>query len=291
MAKYIFLGSLAVLVISALGGIAVLAWQGNRAVDTSGEYVALGSSYAAGIGLGDRAPHSPIVCMRSVAGYPNQIATLLKLKLVDMACSGSTTAHILDGGPVFLPPQLSAIGPKTKLVTITTGGNDIGYIGDLTVTAGNFGPAGKWIYGDVKHGNARDYAKITRNFVKIVGRVHKAAPAAKIVIVNYPAVLPPTGNCAALGVDDRQAEISRDVARRLDVATRNAATQAGVIFVDVAAASAGHEACSTAPWVYGAVPDKGTAFHPNAAGAAAVAALVVQAIQYPPNAIAKSAQR
>jgi len=277
MVKWILFGSLAVLVTALLAGVAMLAWQANRPIDTSGEYVALGSSYAAGIGLGERISASPMVCMRTSGGYPSRVATQQSLKLVDMTCSGSTTAHILDGGQIFQPPQLAAIHPGTRLVTITSGGNDVGYIGDLTVTAGNFGPLGKWIYGEVKPAEARDYTSVTRNLIEIAKRVRKAAPAAKIVIVNYPAVLPPTGSCAALGVDDRQATISREVARRLETATRDAAQLARATFVDAAAASAGHDACSATPWVYGAKPQKGTAFHPNEAGAAAIAALVTQA--------------
>lgn len=278
MARWIFFGSLAMLVTALLAGVAMLAWQANRPIDRSGEYVALGSSYAAGIGLGERVPGSPMVCMRTAGGYPSRVATGLGLKLVDMTCSGSTTAHILDGGQIFLPAQLAAIGPGTRLVTITTGGNDVGYIGDLTVMAGNFGPVGKWIYGEVKPANARNYAKVTLNLVKIATRVRKAAPDAKIVIVNYPAVLPPTGNCAALGVDDRQVAISREVARRLQSATRDAARLARATLVDAAAASAGHDACSATPWVHGARPPKGAAFHPTEAGAAAIAALVAKAL-------------
>lgn len=278
MVRWILLGSLAVLVTALLAMVAVLAWQANRPIGTDGEYVALGSSYAAGIGLGERASASPMVCMRTMGSYPSQVAALSGLKLVDMTCSGSTTAHILDGGQVFLPPQLAAVGPKTRLVTITTGGNDVGYIGDLTIMAGNFGPVGKWIYGAVKPADARDYTGVTRNLVEIAKRVRKTAPAAKIVIVNYPAVLPPTGNCAALGVDDRQAAISREVARRLEAATREAARLAGVTLVDAAAASAGHDACSATPWVLGARPQNGAAFHPGEAGAQAIAALVAQAV-------------
>ena len=42
-------------------------------------YVALGSSYAAGLGLGPRVRGSPIISGRSVNGYPQQLARLLKM--------------------------------------------------------------------------------------------------------------------------------------------------------------------------------------------------------------------
>jgi len=259
-------------------GTAFLAWQGNRPIDTSGEYVALGSSFAAGIGLGPRAPGSPLVCMRSSNGYPPRLATLTGLKLVDMSCSGSTSSHILNGGQVFQPAQLAAIGPQTRLVTITSCGNDVGYIGDLNAAAGTMGPIGKWLAGPVKPAEARDYAQVTRNLVQIVARIRAKAPQAQVVIVTYPAVVPPTGSCSGLRIDERQAAVSRAVAERLRAATRLAASQVDAVLVDAGAASSGHDACSAMPWISGAAPSTGVPFHPTAAGAMAVAALIKQSL-------------
>lgn len=41
------------------------------------EYVAMGSSFAAGAGLGRLQPGSPWLCARSVNGYPQQLAHML----------------------------------------------------------------------------------------------------------------------------------------------------------------------------------------------------------------------
>ncbi len=99
-------------------------------------YVALGSSYAAGLGLGSRAPGSPVVTQRSVNGYPQQLARLLNIpSFTDMTSSGSTVQHVLRGRQMMLGPQIDALGPDTRLVTLTAGGNDIGYVGDLTAMA------------------------------------------------------------------------------------------------------------------------------------------------------------
>jgi lysophospholipase L1-like esterase len=112
---------------------------------------------------------------------------------------------------------------------------------------------------------------VSQNFEKIVAHIRKVAPKAKVVIVSYPAVLPVSGNCRATGISDQQAQISRDVARRLAAITKQAAAKAGAAYVDMATASVGHDACSSQPWTNGAIVEQGTAFHPNAAGAAAVA--------------------
>jgi lysophospholipase L1-like esterase len=272
---------LTVLVVAALVAVAVLVQQGARKPSTSGQYVALGSSFAAGIGLGPREPGSPLVCMRSTQGYPRQLARMTGLSLVDMTCSASTTEHILHGGQVFLGPQLAAIGPNTQLVTITSGGNDVDYIGDLWFAGGRADPLGRLLRKGPKPLDQRDFAKVGENFVAIVAEIRRRAPAAKVVIASYPTVLPPQGTCAALKVDAAVADLSRQVAARLLETTRAAAERSGALFVDMAAAGVGHDVCSSAPWVNGAAPSEGTRFHPNAAGAKAAAEEVFKAISRP----------
>ena len=273
-----FLGALLLILATALGLVlAFLFWQARERPDSSGEYVALGSSFAAGIGLGPRASGSPLVCFRTTGGYTAQIAERTGLNLVDMSCSGSTTAHILKGGQVFLGPQLAAIGPKARLVTITSGGNDVGYVGDLMTGSGQMGWLGRLWSGDVQPADARPYGKVAENLEAIVQHIRRTAPKARIMIVNYPAILPEKGNCAALGIDEQQAEISRAVAQKLALATAQAARQAGVELIDMAKASIGHDVCSASPWVNGAVVEGGTAFHPNGDGSRAVAERVIAA--------------
>jgi len=58
----------------SLAALLVLVWQAKRRPDTSGQHVALGRSFAAGMGLGPRDPGSPFVCMRSANGYPRLLA-------------------------------------------------------------------------------------------------------------------------------------------------------------------------------------------------------------------------
>jgi len=276
--KIIALLCMASLSTLALAILLVLLWQGTRKPETSGQYVALGSSFAAGLGLGPREPGSPFVCLRSAQGYPHIVSAMTGLSLVDMSCSGSTTQHILHGGQFFLGSQLAAIGANTRLVTITSGGNDAGYIGDLTLASGRAGALGKVFWKGPKPVADRNFADIDDNFRKIVGTIRQRAPQAIIVLVSYPNILPQRGDCANLGFGQGMADIGREIAARLQDATRTAATQTGAIFVDMAAASIGHDACSSEPWVNGALPVKGAPFHPNQAGAEATAARVLKAI-------------
>ena len=244
----------------------------------NGRYVALGSSFAAGIGLGPRAPGSPFFCFRSANGYPHLLAQMAGLSLVDMSCSGSTTGHILGKGRFFLPPQLDAVGPETTLVTITSGGNDVGYIGDLTFAAGVAGPIGRLLWRGLRPIDERNFGQVTDNLRKITQKIKERAPLAEVVLVNYPAVLPPCGTCASLGISEEMADTARLVAGRLEQATRSAAEQSGAMYVDMATIGIDHHACSTVPWVNGAARGNGVPFHPTAAGAKATAEAIFNAI-------------
>jgi len=275
--KRVMIGLLVIIGGGAVAVFGLLYWQAAKTTDQSGEYVALGSSFAAGIGLGQRAHDSPIQCFRTVGGYPTLVAKKTGMRLVDMSCSGSTTKHILSGGQLLLGPQLAAIGTATKLVTITSGGNDVGYIGDLMVASGNMGQLGAWWHGDIEPADARPYDAVTDNLIKIIHSVRQKAPSAKILIINYPAIIPPNGRCASLGISKQQADISRDIAQQLALATKHAADEAGAQLIDIAKASVGHDVCSKVPWVNGASVETGTAFHPNSAGAAAAADAIVNA--------------
>ncbi len=83
-------------------------------------YVALGDSYASGVSLGDY--FGPASCKRSRIAY----AFLVHLRGERMhshlvACSGATTSDVVKQG------QLNALSRSTDLVTISVGGDDLGF--------------------------------------------------------------------------------------------------------------------------------------------------------------------
>jgi hypothetical protein len=95
-------------------------------------YMALGSSFAAGPRLRPRSPGSPRRAMRSSVNYAHLLAERLGLHLTDASWSAETAAQIADGG-LGRPAQLEAVTADTRLVTLTCGGNDVGYIPRLTL--------------------------------------------------------------------------------------------------------------------------------------------------------------
>ncbi|MDO6414512.1 SGNH/GDSL hydrolase family protein [Sphingomonas sp. BIUV-7] len=259
------------------GGVAALLWwQARRVPIGQADYVALGSSFAAGIGLGPRAPRSPLVCLRTTNGYPQQLARMRGLSLVDVTCSGATSTHVLAGGQIFLGPQIDAITRKTRLVTMTIGGNDIGYVGDLSLAAARrqrslTGWLARAATRAPRLDRARDYDGVRVRMVAIIRAIRKRAPAATIIVLSYPQILPESGTCERLALAEGDVATMRNVGDRLVAATRAAAMQAGAEFIDLQQLGGAHDACAPDPWVNGWRDAAKTPFHPTLAGATAAA--------------------
>ena len=93
---------------------------------------ALGSSFAAGPGI---EPVADRLAMRSVRNYAHIVATRLGLRLTDLTVSGATTVTILSEPQRVLwrrfPPQVSWLPVDADVVTVTAGGNDLGYLATM----------------------------------------------------------------------------------------------------------------------------------------------------------------
>lgn len=254
-------------------------------------YVALGSSMAAGPGIAPRAPDSPRLAGRSARNYPHLVAAALGLSLIDVTYSGATTANIL-GEPQFgAPPQLEALdgpGARAQLVTITIGGNDIGYVPMLAAATVPRPLRRVPLLGArlraLLDPAARDAALRTLEVsMRAVGQTVRAqVPEARVLFVDYLTLLPPSGQPAP-PLTDRDAESGRQLADRLAAITAAAAADTGCEIVRAAAASRDHHAWSADPWTTGAgfplayLYGKPAPLHPNAAGMRAVADLIVDA--------------
>lgn len=259
------------------------------------QYVALGSSFAAGIGLGPRAPGSPRACRRTINGYPQQLARLCGLSLVDRTSSGATTGHVLNGGQFGQGPQLDGLSPETELVTLTAGGNDVQYVGDLILLAYRARSRLARVlmrpfWKGARPAGERDFESLHRNLRAIVDEAHRRAPQARILLVGYPQIVPSTGTCTEMSFGEDEALLMREVGRRLDAVTRDAARDSGAHFVDMAPLSAAHVVGSAQPWVTGAPRRGEVPFHPTLEGAKATALQVASTIgRTPPNADATTA--
>lgn len=250
------------------------------------EYVAMGSSYAAGAGLGPRQPGSPILCSRSNDGYPPRLARALNLTLVDMTCSGSVTRHVLTGGQFFQDAQIRTLGPNTRLVTLTVGGNDVGFVRDLYLLAARksdsvTGSLIRQFWSGPPGIERRDYAKLEAEMTALLQTIRSRSPAATVIVATYPTVLPAHGTCPQLRLSNAEVALMRQVESKLAAVTRKAARNGGAKIVDMNALGAKHHACSSSPWTKGWGPIGASPFHPSLAGAQATADAITAAITSP----------
>jgi lysophospholipase L1-like esterase len=247
------------------------------------QYVAMGSSFAAGPGIATRVDPGPAACMRSSANYAQLLARKRALALIDVSCGGATTADVLRGGQFDLAAQLDAVTSNTKLVTVTIGGNDVFYIGTMGAMACQK-QEGILAEQRLRYCTTRSWLEIDRAFIPLeqhlrdIGTaVRERAPGARVIFVGYLRVLPIRGTCARLALTSSEADRLRTIAQRLDEATARAAHAVGADFVSTARLSRGHDACSADPWTNGfSLPSApGTfetaPFHPNAKGMASIA--------------------
>jgi hypothetical protein len=240
------------------------------------KYVALGSSFASGPMIPDVADQS---CLRSTNNYPHLVAAQLKLALTDVSCGGATTDNILSQPQGAHPPQIGAVTPDTKLVTVTIGGNDVNYTVSNLVCA-NAGAKGQSCVGSGVSPddlNAR-LAALPAKMAATLGAIKQAAPNAEVLLVSYFRVLPPSATpCPpSVPMTPKDLQLMVGVGRQLASISKRAATAAKVGFVDIYTPK-GHEACATPAqrWVEGQVPaSPAFPFHPNAAGMAAAARLI-----------------
>lgn len=266
-----------------LAGCATAEQKSSHIVQSGQRYVAMGSSYAAGAGIGTLVPASPQRCGRTNNNYAHLLAARMGLDLIDVSCGGATTAHIL--GPWNeLPAQLDAVTPETKLVTVTIGGNDLNYVRNLMVaTCGNvpgmMPPAGRTCPHPVWP-SVSDYASLEQHLREIAQEVRRRAPQAKLVFVDYLQIVPDKGGCTAVPLDETQMTAARQAFHRMAEVTAKSAAAEGALLLPAGELSRDHDACSAEPWSAGH-PGKPASWHPTVAGHAAIAEALARMLSKP----------
>lgn len=238
------------------------------------KYVAMGSSFAAGPGITPYVANAPQRCGRSTRNYAQQLAERRGLDLVDVSCSGATTAAILEPWNE-LPAQIDAVDGDTTLVTVTIGGNDVFYIGNImSISCQELAGQGKMPADKCRPpqtATEADYARLEDGLRRIAAGVKQRAPKATLVFLDYPAVLPPQGTCSATPLPDEAADAARAATARVEALTAQVAQETGAKLIKVSTLSQGHDACAATPWTTGFPAAGGVPYHPNLAGMTAQA--------------------
>jgi hypothetical protein len=262
-------------------------------------YVALGDSYTAG----------PLIpwqqanwCFRSNNNYPSWLATDLGIYstqggFTDVSCSSADTSNMTQPQPVpstsidltSEAPQFDGLSLDTDLVTIGIGGNDYGVFGSLVGTCPDLRSSDPTGHPCQDHFtiNGVDTMKAAianteKNLEGVLKGVHAHAPGAKVVVVGYPRLVPPSGYCPdVIPFADGDYGWADSVERALNTAESTAARHQDATYVDTYGPSLGHDACAgSAAWVNGQNTNlfEAVAYHPFKAGMEAEANLIFHAL-------------
>jgi lysophospholipase L1-like esterase len=252
------------------------AFAGAATAARAANYVALGDSYAAGPLIPN--PLLPLGCLKSSSNYAHLAAPSIGLTLRDASCSGAKTEDMTNpqnvdpDGPN--PPQFNSLDASTTVVSVTIGGNDIGFseVVESCITYNPFSSPCKNKYASGgKDQLAERIAATAPKIGAVLQGIHTRAPTAKIYLVNYPAVFPETGNGCwpQMPVSFTDAPYLRATEQRLNSMLATQAAANGATLVNWYGASIGHDACKSTStrWVEPLVPGTLAApVHPNKQG-------------------------
>ena len=264
----------------------------------AGNYVALGDSYASGVGAPPYAKGTDVQvengnkCKRATAAYAHQVADRTGKTLDFGACSGAWTKHFYEARtPWKEPAQLDHLDASTGLVTFSIGGNDAGFAKILSECATQppfsncssdkevTDPVDSTI--DALAGKGKQAG--VYSYDTIMTDIATRAPNATVVAVGYPRMFtrqggkggPVPGRCQGLAKVDQRWINART--NELNTALRVAAQRHGYQFTDPSGSFAGHELCGKQTSWFDGLLDDGR-FHPNAAGHKAMASSIMNTL-------------
>jgi lysophospholipase L1-like esterase len=274
--------------ILAVAVMAAAALAGAAQAQAAPRYVALGDSFAAGPLIPLQIP--PFGCLKSNNDYPHVVQRRLRFaEFRDMTCSGAETEDMTQPQNVWPrpnQPQFNALTTDTALVTLTIGGNDIGFssIAEdcFRSTPSNGSPCRDRYVVDGRDEISERIAATAPKVAAVLRGIAARSPRARVLVVNYSAIFPHSGpGCwPQMPVAEGDVPWLRAKQEELNAMLARQARAHGARVVDVYAASRGHDACAlpVVRWVEPVIPASAAApVHPNLLGMRAMGRLVAAA--------------
>ncbi len=227
------------------------------------DLVNLGDSFSAAVGTGGVAPVPPLGCAQGAG--PDHISRLDARRqvdvLLDAACAGATTTDVRR---VVALPQVGAALARAELVTLTLGGNDVGWSQYLRAcsTVGEATAPGLCDLlidqADARIAAAAGSAGATLAAVD-------ARTDGQVLVLGYPRLIEAVDTPFMTAA--RAAQLA-DLTDRLNAGLRHAAVSQGALFADVSRRFAGHGVGSTEPWIFfdPTDPTRPDTLHPTSEG-------------------------
>ncbi|KAA1415504.1 SGNH/GDSL hydrolase family protein [Nocardioides humilatus] len=219
-------------------------------------YVALGDSYASGVGTRTYTSESGS-CQRSTYAYPYLVAQQKGYTLTFKACSGATTSTVTSS-------QLSAVVSTTKYVTISVGGNDAGFSDVITECAqpGWMSDCNGAIDGAQSFINNTLPTRLNTLYASIKSR----APSAVVVVTGYPRLFMGEDCNAATWFSPAEETRLNQTADLLNAKLSAAASAKGFKFANPTSKFIGHAVCDSTEWLNGLSNPISESYHPNKLG-------------------------
>lgn len=218
-------------------------------------YVALGDSYSSGVGAGNYLSDSGD-CRRSTNAYAYLWAAANSPSSFDfVACSGATTSSVASS-------QLGPLSSSTSLVSVTAGGNDVGFA-DVMQDCVLSGEAA--CLSSVDSAVSQMNGSLPAGLSSLYGSIHSKAPQAHVVVLGYPRFYEIGGSCIA-GLTEAERTAINNASDVLNGVIAKQAADAGFTFSGVADEFTGHELCSGDPWLHSVSIPIENSYHPKAEG-------------------------
>jgi lysophospholipase L1-like esterase len=219
-------------------------------------YVALGDSYAAGVGAG-----TPTNTCGLTAGAYGELWAASKPNEVNLtipACSGATSVDVVTS-------QLGDLNRDTNLVSVTVGANDLQLVTVLEICADPTQAATcATAEAGVKTALATTFPQA---IATMLATVHSTAPHARLVVTGYPRPFASVADCPTFPVSATLRTDADSFIDALNGVLVDQARRAHATFVDVTRRFTGHELCSADPWLVGVEGlAAGTTLHPTLQG-------------------------
>ena len=246
------------LVAAAALAASALLLTASPASASGAHYVALGDSYSSGLGAGSYSGGS---CYRSSHAYSEVWASAnAPASFAFVACSGATTTDVING-------QLAAVSSATSLISITIGGNDVGFASVMeTCVLGSNSDCVSAI------DNAENQARtvLPGRLGTLFADIRRDAPSAHVVVLGYPEFYDLSRSSGCIGLSTTKRKALDGGADVLDgVIKAETGKFGGFTYADVISAFAGHEICDGSSWLHSVdwtfLTDS---YHPTAAGQA-----------------------
>lgn len=217
-------------------------------------YVALGDSYAAGVGAGSY--EGPRGCRRSAVAHPALWAAAHHTSRFSFrACAKAGTAQVRKH-------QLSSLRRSTSLVSITVGANDAGFAHTLQTCALR---SEKTCLSRIKRAARFVHRTLPGRLDDVYEAIDTRAPRAQVIVLGYPRLYRLGGRCL-LGFTEKARRALNGAADDLNEVTAKRAADHGFTYGDVRTRFSGHEICSKNAWIRGLSWPIADSYHPTAAG-------------------------